>query len=171
MLSDHVATAEQTVLKFKSIYTDKVRVLHPGSFPPLPPLPPGFPAMPQQLLHSLQPPGIAEQPNKPINYVAKGFLFAGQGEGEQEGVIQGPHYVEIVDLYEDLIAINTQGVFFDPDVYPAVVWLEHGKTREAPPIRTIVFPSGVVIVHGTDSIETLVELYQRKLPYLTKFLR
>ena len=167
VVSEHLPTAEQTALKFKSVYTEKMRILNPGIFPAPPQgvpnlfqLPPGFPPLvPQAALA-----GTSDAAAKAVNFVAKGYLFAGRPS-------EGDLHVDLFELFDDLVAQTTPGVFFDPDVYPAVVWLEPGKTRESPPLRTLVYPSGVVVVHGCDSAELLVEYYQRKLPYLVKFLR
>jgi hypothetical protein len=162
ILSEHLPTAEQTASRFKSIYTEKVRVMNPsGAFPapPLFQLPPGFP----HLVPSL--PGTSESPAKIVNFVAKGFLFAGRIEGEVAP------YIDVFELFDDLIANSAPGVFFDPDVYPAVIWLELGKLRDGPPTRTLVYPSGVVVVHGCDQAEMLVEVYKRKVGYLLKFAR
>jgi hypothetical protein len=169
IVSEHIPTAEQTALKFKSVYHEKLRILNPGIFPPnIFQLPPGFPQLLPQAAAAAAAAGLAgESVAKPTNFVAKGFLFAGRAnvaEDEQR-------HVDLFELYEDLISLGVQGVMFDPDVYPALIWLEEGKSPEAPQVKTIIYPSGIMAVHGSDSAETLVDVYQRKLPYLMKFLR
>jgi hypothetical protein len=177
VISEHLPTAEQTAVKFRSVYNEKCRVIHPGLFSPpnVPPhaifqMPPGFPLLPTGL------PGMGESreaSSKPINFVAKGFLFAGRASAENE-----EQYVDLFDLHADLLEREdetSQGVFFDPDFYPALIWVEPVRSgalsNHRGQLKTVIYPSGLVLVHGAESAELLVECYQRKLPYLMGFLR
>lgn len=72
---------------------------------------------------------------------------------------------------------------FEPEEYPGLVWLDIGDSNEMLPdpmtdlgsqieceLRTIVFPSGAVVVHGTN-LERMEEATRKKLPLIQKCMR
>jgi hypothetical protein len=72
---------------------------------------------------------------------------------------------------------------FEPEEYPGLIWLDMGDSNELLPelmmslsnsiecdMRTIVFPSGSVLVHGT-SMDRMEELMRKKLPLIQKCMR
>ncbi len=98
----------------------------------------------------------------------------------------------VVDLMELEMRINAKcdpstSAIFEPDEYPGLVWLDltpESSSRIEPNIsggppsianmtfemKTIVFPSGAIVVHGS-SMERMEESIRRKMPLILKCAR
>ena len=72
---------------------------------------------------------------------------------------------------------------FEPEEYPGLVWMDIGDTNEMLPdlmtdlggsieceMRTIVFPSGAIVVHGTE-LDKMEDSIRKKLPLIQKCMR
>jgi hypothetical protein len=99
----------------------------------------------------------------------------------------------VVDLMELEMRINAKcdpsaSAIFEPDEYPGLVWLDISSDYSTATIepdmiggpasvndvmyemKTIVFPSGAIVVHGS-SMEKMEESVKRKLPLIQKCMR
>ena len=99
-----------------------------------------------------------------------------------------PSTASVVDLMELESRIMAKCdpsscAIFEPEEYPGLIWLDIGDSSELLPdlmtdigsridceMRTIVFPSGAIVVHGTD-MERMEEAVRKKLPLIQKCMR
>lgn len=164
VISEHGPTAEQYAIKLRSTLIDKVRLYNPLA---------GF--MIGQ--------GAEGHAYRASNYVAKAMLT------DQAVAGGATSFLDLFEMFEALKLSstgNTLAVQFDADEYPAIVWIESAPSRQTAmlrktseganrpddsKIRTLIFPSGIIITHGTDNPDALLEYYQRKLPFLLRFAK
>ena len=167
VISEHGPTAEQYALKFRNTLLDKLKL---------------YAGIGGHSTNALYPSNVfsgtdASTPYRASNYVAKASILQDQTN----------QFIDLFAMSKELKQAsmpNTLGVFFDADEYPAIVWIESAPSRYAAlqrrnnpdmrqddtQIRTLVYPSGVVITHGTDNPDALLEYFQRKLLFILRFV-
>ena len=171
VISESGPAAEQYAVKFRNSLLEKLR--HPSQ------------------LNTFGPFLALADPSAPYrvhNYVARVRLIPESELSNSEGLST---FLDLPALKEELaISVwpSTVKVLFDPLEYPALVWIENGSRKHRPTnsvdlllgpkhepvdeqMKTIIFPSGVIVVHGTDHAEAMIEGCQRKLPFLQRFIR
>ena len=93
--------------------------------------------------------------------------------------------VDLMMLESRILSRNdpTTCAMFDPEEYPALVWLDLTSDSEAIPdlltdvstevesnIRTLVFPSGAIVMHG-PTLDIMEKSLKEKLPLIQKCMR
>ena len=171
VISESGPAAEQYAVKFRNSLIEKLR--HPS-----------------QLGSTFGPFLALADPSAPYrvhNYVARVRIIPESELSNAEGLAT---FLDLPALKEELaISVwpSTVKILFDPFEYPALVWIEHGSRKNRTSsvdlllgpkpdtseeqMKTIIFPSGVIVVHGTDNAEVMIEACQRKLPFLQRFIR
>lgn len=85
-----------------------------------------------------------------------------------------PSVVDLMELESRIVAKFDPAVsaVFEPDEYPGLVWIDvSSKDRdEFSDIKTLVFPSGAIVLHGSD-LDRMETTLRRKLPLIQKCMR
>lgn len=115
---------------------------------------------------------VLRSPYRVVSLVAKAFAAPPGTES----------IVDLMDLERKILAKHdpTSFAIFVPEEYPGLVWIDSesaadagidkGTPELAPRGRTLVFPSGAIIVHGSkmEEMETSLKM---KLPVIQKCMR
>ena len=93
--------------------------------------------------------------------------------------------VDLMDLESRIMAKcdPSSSAIFDPEEYPGLVWLDVGGARHSAPdlmtdigsdiefeMKTLVFPSGAMVVHGSN-MDKMEKSLKQKLPLIQKCMR
>ena len=96
-----------------------------------------------------------------------------------------PSVVDLMMLESRILAKKDPSTcaMFDPEEYPALVWLDLSSSADSVPdllrdvstevdssARTLVFPSGAIVMHGS-SLELMEKSLKEKLPVIQRCMR